>query len=87
MDREEEIEKIAKVMCGGCPDNKECMHGLCADWYKAESIYNAGYRHQRDVAIDIFDDIETTFSVLLKGDISEIEKLLSVVRKKYTERN
>lgn len=44
MSREKQIEKIAKVMCGGCPDNKECMHCLCADWYKAEDLYNAGCR-------------------------------------------
>ena len=38
MDREKQIEEITKAMCGGCPDNKECMNGLCADWYRAEAI-------------------------------------------------
>lgn len=42
--REKQIEEMAKVMCGGCYDGKECMHGLCADWYKAEKLYNANYR-------------------------------------------
>ena len=46
MDIEKEIEEIAKVMCGGCADNKECMHCLCAAWYNAEDLYNAGYRKQ-----------------------------------------
>lgn len=49
MDREKQIEEIAKVICGGCPDNKECMHCLCADWYRAEALYNIGYRKQGDV--------------------------------------
>lgn len=40
----QEIEKIAKIMCGGCPEGKACMRCLCSDWYNAEKIYNAGYR-------------------------------------------
>lgn len=58
IDREKQIEEIAKVMCGGCPDNKECTHCLCADWYKAESLHNAGYRKQSEVAKEIFAEIE-----------------------------
>jgi hypothetical protein len=42
----EQIEEMAKVMCGGCADGKECMQRLCADWYRAEELYNAGYREQ-----------------------------------------
>ena len=57
MDREKQIEEIAKAMCGGCPNNKECMHGLCADWYRAEALYNTGYHKQSEVASDIFTDI------------------------------
>ena len=53
MDREKEIEEIAKVMCGGCADNKECMHCLCSDWYKAEDLYNAGYRKQSENTVDV----------------------------------
>ena len=48
MDREKQIEEIAKVMCGGCPDNNECMRCLCATWYNAEALYKAGYRKQSD---------------------------------------
>ena len=58
IDREKQIEEIAKVICGSCPDNKECMHCLCADWYKAESLYNAGYRKQSEVAREIFEEID-----------------------------
>lgn len=62
MDREKQIEKIAKVICGGCPDSKECMHCLCADWYRAEALYNAGYRKQSEVAKEIFAEIEKLVS-------------------------
>lgn len=47
MEREKQIiEEMAKVMCGGCADGKECMQCLCADWYRAEALYNAGYRKE-----------------------------------------
>ena len=48
MSREKQIEEIARVMCGGCPDGHECLHSLCADWYRAEALYNAGYRKQSE---------------------------------------
>lgn len=86
MDREKEIEEMAKAMCGGCPDNKECTHCLCADWYKAEALYNAGYRRWSEVASDIFTDIcaileshrishfDNTFDDKLMDDIAELKK-------------
>ena len=46
MNKEQIIEEMAKVMCGGCADGKECMQCLCADWYRAEALYNAGYRKE-----------------------------------------
>ena len=55
---EKQIEAIAKAMCSGCPDNKECMHSLCADWYKAESIYNAGYRKQSEVIAEFSEAVK-----------------------------
>lgn len=64
--KEKQIEEMAKVMCGGCPDNKECMHCLCADWYKAESIYNAGYRKASDVARDLRQYIILNEDITLK---------------------
>ena len=48
MSREKQIEIIAKVMCGGCANGKECIHTLCADWHNAEALYNAGYRKQSE---------------------------------------
>jgi hypothetical protein len=48
MNKEKQIEEMAEVMCGGCADGKECMQCLCADWYRAEKLYNAGYRKQSE---------------------------------------
>lgn len=48
MNKEKRIEEMAKVMCGGCADGKECMQCLCADWYKAEKLYNTGCRKQSE---------------------------------------
>lgn len=57
MDREKQIEEMAKVMCGGCPDNNECMRCLCATWYNAEALYKAGYRKEDDIAKEIFEKL------------------------------
>ena len=52
----------------------------------ADSIYNAGYRKQREIAMEIFDEIERTFKGLLNGDISNILKLLSTLKNEYVEK-
>lgn len=90
IDREKQIEEIAKVICGGCPDNKECMHCLCADWYKAESLYNAGYRKQSEVAREIFEEIDKRIGILKNyGYINfiaqNIFEILDEVKRKYME--
>ena len=86
--REKQIEEIAKVMCGGCPDNKECMRCLCADWYKAQFIYNAGYRKQSDVAKEIFEEIDNIIYNLRDSPFyssSDAVHELTELKKKYTE--
>ena len=86
--REKQIEAIAKVMCGGCPDNKECMHCICADWYKAESIYNADYRNQSEVVREIFEEIDNIISNLRDSPFyssSDAVYELTELKKKYTE--
>lgn len=45
---EKQIEEMATVMCGGCPNGEPCMHCLCATWYNAEALYKAGYRKWRE---------------------------------------
>ena len=72
--KEKQLEEIAKVMCGGCPDNKECMHCLCADWYNAEALYNAGYCKQREVSREIFEMIITTIFSKMPSDILLVGK-------------
>lgn len=88
MDREKQIEEIAKAMCAGCPDNKECMHCLCADWYKAESIYNAGYRKADDVAKEIFEEIDNIIYNLKDSPFyssSDAVYELTELKKKYMD--
>lgn len=86
--REKQIEAIAKVICGGCPDNKECMHCLCADWYRAEALYNAGYRKQSEVVKEIFEGIDKLMYRLLNDNhylAGDIWWDLDELKKKYTE--
>lgn len=86
--REKQIEAIAKAMCSGCPDNKECMHSLCADWYKTESIYNAGYRKQSEVVKEIFEEIDNIISNLRDSPFyssGDAVYELTELKKKYTE--
>lgn len=85
MNREKQIEEIAKVMCGGCPDNKECMHCLCADWYRAEALYNAGYRKQSKVAMEIIGEILSSHTLDIDGFFTMHESELTELKKKYTE--
>lgn len=86
--REKQIEAIAKVICGGCPDNKECMHCLCADWYRAEALYNAGYRKQSEVVKEIFEGIDKLMYRLLNDNhylAGDIWWDLDELKRKYTE--
>lgn len=70
--REKQIEAIAKVMCGGCPDNKECMHCLCADWYRAEALYNAGYRKQSEFIAEFSEAVKhIAEGVKFKNDVEK----------------
>lgn len=88
--KEKQIEEIAKVMCGGCPDNKECMHCLCADWYKAEDLYNAGYRRQSEIAKESFEDIYKLTYRLSNDEHYTIGDMIwdiDELKKKYTDIN
>ena len=62
----------------GCGINEDILN-------ECDALYNAGYRKQSLVARKIFDEIERTFKELLNGDIGDILKLLSTLKKKYTE--
>ena len=84
MGREKEIEEMTEAIF------QNCNCGLFfseAEEIARFVIEEQGYRKQREVAKEIFDEIERTFKGLLNGDIGDILKLLSTLKKKYTEQN
>lgn len=86
MEREEQINEIAKIIARRSMAFRNPNVAFMTTAYKtANSIYNAGYRKQSEVAREIFDEIERTFKGLLNGDISNILKLLSTLKKEYVE--
>ena len=86
MGREKEIEEIAKIIARRSVAFRNPNVAFMTTARKtADSIYNADYRKQREVAMEIFDEIERTFKGLLNGDISNILKLLSTLKKEYAE--
>ena len=83
MGREKEIEEMAEAIF------QNCNCGLFfseAEEIARFVIEEQGYSKQREVAKEIFDEIERTFKGLLNGDISNILKLLSALRKEYVEK-
>lgn len=89
MSRENQIEEMSRIICSDSANKGLCekcgFNKGCWKFKDAESIYNAGYRKQSEVAREIFDEIERTFKGLLNGDISNVLKLLSTLKKEYTE--
>ena len=83
MGREKEIEEIAEAIF------QNCNCGLFfseAEEIARFVIEEQGYRKQSEVAREIFDEIERTLKGLLNGDISNILKLLSALKKEYVEK-
>ena len=82
MGREKEIEEIAEAIF------QNCNCGLFfseAEEIARFVIEEQGYRKQSEVAKEVFDEIERTFKGLLNGDISNILKLLSALKKEYVD--
>ena len=82
MGREKEIEEMAEAIF------QNCNCGLFfseAEKIARFVIEEQGYCKQREVAKEIFDEIERTFKGLLNGDISNILKLLSALKKEYVD--
>lgn len=86
MNRERQIEEMANILWH-IPNNYYYYLNSYNDCKRiAECIYDdGGYRKQSEVAKEIFDEIERTFKGLLNGDISNILKLLSTLKKEYVE--
>ena len=83
MGREKQIEEMAEAIF------QNCNCGLF--FSEAEKIARVvreeqGYRNHGQVANEIFGEIERTFKGLLNGDISNILKLLSALKKEYVEK-
>lgn len=72
--KEKQIEEMAKVMCGGCHNGEECMRCLCADWYRAEMLYNAGYRK-----------IDKGSVVLTEEEFNELRQTIITQSQEYTK--
>ena len=83
MAREKQIEEMAEAIF------QNCNCGLFfseAEKIARFVIEEQGYRKQSEVAREIFDEIERTLKGLLNGDISNILKLLSALKKEYVEK-
>ena len=81
--REKQIEEMAEAIF------QNCNCGLFfseAEKIARFVIEEQGYRKQSEVAKEIFDEIERTFKGLLNGDIGNILKLLSALKKEYVEK-
>ena len=86
MDREKQIEEMAKIIARRRAAFRNPNVAFMTTARKtADSIYSAGYRKQSEIAKEIFEEIERTFKGLLNGDISNIPKLLSTLKKEYVE--
>lgn len=101
LDKDKQIEEMAKIMCGF--DDEECEHCItcsyhngCACEEDAKNLYNAGYRKASDVAREIFEEIGKIlykYDKIAERDKSEYGELIvgdiacaiGELKKKYTE--
>ena len=82
MTREKQIQEMAEAIF------QNCNCGLFfseAEEIARFVIEEQGYRKHSEVANEIFGEIERTFKGLLNGDISNILKLLSTLKKEYVK--
>jgi hypothetical protein len=73
---ERQYEQAKADILANMADGGTSCH-WCIDVHKAKA--------KSEVAREIFEEIERTFKALLMGDITDIEKILAVLKKKYTE--
>ena len=101
--RDKQIEEMAKIMCGFTDDECEhcntcSYHGGCACEMDAEALYNAGYRKSKEVAREIFEEIDKMLDGIMvivspnDGFITTFRKTMEKItaevdelKKKYTE--
>lgn len=65
--REEQIEKMAKIMCGcDCgPCGRDCR---CASYKWAKKLYAAGYRKQSDTVREFVEKLNNVLTEFLHQD-------------------
>lgn len=88
MNREQQIEEMARILCGYVNSCTECyIHKPCLMNNCAIILTEKGYRKATDVAREIFAEIESMSSLIIAGHkhyiICELE--LAELKKKYTE--
>lgn len=80
MSIEKQIDEIETILCCGCQDIpvKVCHNrGLSCDRCRAEMIYNAGYRKQRENVIELPCKVGDTIFVI-RNDIIEQETVRGI---------
>ena len=108
MSRDKQIEEMENVLyglnekfseyCGGksCADCEFDKYERCSFRYKAETLYNAGYRKASDVAREIFEEIAKasgewgcySISSTKWGYLtSDVHKTIADLKKKYESEN
>ena len=92
MGREKEVEEMAKIIARRSAAFRNPNVAFMTTARKtADSIYNADYRKQREVAREIFDEIENNKRFIQDhaGNIGIVVTLQDIteLKKKYTEQN
>lgn len=82
-----EIKEIAKILCGTDYDCGTCpVQYPCAMRYKAEKLYNAGYRKATKIFEVVFENIvyndDAGFDVLTKDRAEELAKQFNIKKEK-----
>ena len=88
MGREKEIEEIAKIIARRSAAFRNPNVAFMTTARKtADSIYNADYRKQREVAREIFDAIKEKLVFNTYGIATISNNAFCELKKKYTEQN
>lgn len=98
MNKEKQIEEIAKILCGQTRGCEHCMfnYNTCFERKDAEEIYNAGYRKASEIFEEIEEGIKAAVAALqfennpihrqVKHETySSLMRFIKSVEEKYTE--
>ena len=67
MNKEKQIEEMAKEICAKCKSDTGCKRKICTMAYReAEHLVSIGYRKASDVARGIFEEIEIVLNMQAK---------------------